>query len=171
MFKTGDIIFTSKRSIIVRFMRLFQSDPVYWGHVLVAKNSEVAWEAGLRLQEYSIPDKLKSTKHYKVARPLFLTEECQKIMIVEASKLVGNRYSFWRLFLCFLDKIFCTHWFTSTEEREALQVCSSYVAWIYYKSCGYLFNKVHWKSCDPDDIDNDIELNTDRWQIVEERKL
>lgn len=171
MFQTGDIIFTSRRSIIVRFMRIFQKDPVYWGHVLVAKNERTAWEAGYTLREVPIPDKLDKTNHYKIVRPAFLTESCKNVMVESAPSLLGNYYSVWRIILQACDHLFHTDWFTSKNEKEKSQVCSSYAAWIYNKACGYKFNGVDWQSCDPDDIDDDVEKYPDRWSVLAERKI
>ena len=39
--QTGDIILTSKNSIISKIMGMFQDDIVQWGHVMVVKNSQI----------------------------------------------------------------------------------------------------------------------------------
>jgi hypothetical protein len=171
MFQTGDIIFTSKKSIIARFMSLFQSDPVYWGHVVVAKDGLMGWEASWKLRESNINDVLDNTEHYKIIRKKDLTEEQKEIMRVEAVKLLGLRYGIWRIVLQMFDHFFNTNWFTSHDESDTLQVCSSYAAWIYDRACGYRFNDVDWESCEPDDIEDDQLAHPEIWEVLGERKL
>jgi hypothetical protein len=65
--QTGDIILTSKKSLIAKFMGLFQKDPVFWGHCLVAKDAAYAWEASYILKETKIEKVLKN-KHLKILR-------------------------------------------------------------------------------------------------------
>jgi hypothetical protein len=171
MFQTGDIIFTSKKSIIARFMSLFQSDPVYWGHVLVAKDNQIGWEASWKLRESNISDVLDNTGHCKIIRKKDLTEEQKEIMRQEAVKLLGLRYGVWRIVLQMFDHFFNTNWFTAHDESDTLQVCSSYTAWIYDKACGYRFNNVNWESCEPDDIEDDQLSHPEIWEVLGERKL
>jgi len=170
MIETGDIIFAARKSIIVKFMSLFQSDPVYWGHVMVAKDDKTAWEANWTLQETDIGSELGS-KNYKIIRKLDLTEKQKETMRKEAVKLLGLRYGVWRIVLQMLDHIFHTNWFTSKEEHENIQVCSSYVAWVYYKSCGYRFNNCGWASCDPDDIEDDQLDHPETWEVLIEKGI
>lgn len=171
MFQTGDIIFTSKKSIIVKFMSLFQKDPVIWGHVSVAKDDKTCWEASWRLRESSIEDQLNSSGGYKIIRKRNLTEDQKNIICAEAIKLLGLRYGVWRIVLQMFDHFFNTDWFTSKEECENIQVCSSYVAWIYDKACNYNFNGVEWQSCEPDDIEDDQLAHPEVWELLGERKI
>lgn len=166
--RTGDIILCSKKNIIAKFMDWFQHDPVFWGHCAIAKNSSIAWEADWRLREILIDDILKKGC-YKIIRKKGLTEKQKEIMRKEAPLLLGQPYGIFRIFLQFLDHIFHTNNFTDKNERETLQVCSSYVAWIYNKACEYKFNDVDWESCDPDDIDDDSLTFPDRWIVLGER--
>lgn len=169
--QTGDIILTSKESIIVWFMNLFQKDPCFWGHVLTAKDNETAWESNYVLKESNIEKVLKKHKYYKILRKKDLTEEQKEEILEIAPDLLGYPYGVWRIFLQMLDHIFHTNWFTRLDDREYVQVCSSYVAWIYKKACDYTFNGVHWTSCDPDDIEDDQQLHPERWSIVSERNI
>ena len=167
--ETGDIIFLSRRSIIVCFMSLFQSDPVIWGHVLVVKDNEKAWEANAhRIEEIDVWERIDNAPAYKIIRHTELTETQKETMRSEAPKLLGLEYGFWRIFLQFFDHIFGTNWFTSKEESENIQVCSSYVAWIYDKACDYHFNDVTWASCDPDDIEDESIKCPDKWIVIVE---
>jgi hypothetical protein len=166
--ETGDIILSSKKSIIANFMNWFQSDPVFWGHVSVAKDSETVWEASWILTESPL-NKIVESGPYKIIRKNDLTEEQREIMHQEAPKLLGCPYGVFRIFLQLLDHVFHTNWFTDRDDREKMQVCSSYTAWIYDKACGYRFNDVDWESCDPDDIDDDSLLFPERWMVLDER--
>lgn len=164
--QTGDIILSSKESIIVKFMRLFQKDPVFWGHVFIAKDSEFAWEAGRKLQEINIKKKLDKEPYWKIIRKIDLTEEQKNIMRKVAPHLIGRSFGIFRIFLQLLDHVSGTNWFTNQSDNKYLQVCSSYVAWIYWVACGYKFNGVSWQSCDPDDIEDNQMVNPDVWEIV-----
>lgn len=169
--QTGDIILTSKGSIIVRFMNIFQKDPCFWGHVLVAKDNEYAWEAHWTLREANIEKVLKKYKCYKIIRKKDLTEEQKEDMLETAPTLLGHPYGVGRIFLQVLDHVFHTDWFTRLDEREHAQVCSSYGAWIYEMACDYEFNGVSWQSCDPDDIEDDQLKYPERWQIMGEKGI
>jgi hypothetical protein len=169
--KTGDIIFVSKNSIIVKFMNLFQKDTCIWGHVLVAKDSKDAWEAHWLLRETNIEKVLKKYKYYKIIRKKDITEKQKEIMRKVAPQVLGYPYSVGRIFLQMLDHIFRTNWFTKLDDREYVQVCSSYSAWIYEMACRYKFNGVSWQSADPDDIEDDQLNNPDMWEVLGERNI
>jgi len=167
----GDIILMSKGSLIAKFMNYFQKDPCYWGHVALVKDSSTLWEASIVLREYPIAKKLASQKHYKIIRKIDLTDEQKELMEKFAKKLLGRPYGIKRIVLQFLDHIFHTNKFTSKADSKYLQVCSSYVAWVYWCACKYKFNNVPWQSCDPDDIEDDQLANKYKWFIVEDRKI
>ena len=169
--RTGDIILTSKESVVVWFMNLFQKDPCFWGHVLVAKDDVKAWESYWTLRESDIEKAIKKRKYYKIIRKNDLTEEQKEEMREIAPDLLGYPYGVGRMFLQTLDHIFSTNWFTKLDDREYSQVCSSYGAWIFKKACDYEFNGVPWQSCDPDDIEDDQQLYPEKWSIVSERNI
>lgn len=171
--ETGDVILTARNSIIVRFMSLFQDDPVVWGHVLIVKDAYTAWEAGWRLREVDIDKRLSKLgeKNYKIIRKRDLTADQKVLIRKEAEKLLGLPYGVWRIVLQMFDQIFHTNWFTSKEEDEHIQVCSSYAAWIYYNACEYCFNGCEWESCDPDDIEDDQLAYPERWEVLADRGM
>ena len=169
--QTGDIILTSKRSVIARFMGVFQKDPCVWGHILVAKDNETAWEAHWTLRETNVQKILKKYKYYKIIRKKDLTEEQKEEMCEIAPDLLGYTYSVGRIFLQLLDHIFHTDWFTKLDDREYAQVCSSYGAWIYKMACDYEFNGVPWQSCDPDDIEDDQLGHPETWLVTSEKSI
>jgi len=167
--KTGDIILTSSGSLIVQFMSKFQSDPVRWGHVLVAKDKDKAWEAHWTLRNYSLSKFFKNKLYWKIARKKDLNDEQRDAMKRVAPPLMGKMYGFWRIALQLLDHIFRTNKFSKSNENVELQVCSSFAAWLFDEATGYKFNDVEWMSCDPDDIEDDFEKFPERWEILEER--
>lgn len=169
--QTGDILLTSKKSLIVWFMNLFQKDPCWWGHVLVAKDNVDAWESNYVLKESNIAKVLKKHKYYKIIRKKDLTEDQKEEMRETAPDLLGYPYGVGRIFLQILDHIFHTDWFTRLDDREYIQVCSSYAAWIYKTACEYEFNGVYWTSCDPDDIEDDQLRYPERWEVLGERSI
>lgn len=169
--QTGDIVLTSKKSIIVHFMNLFQKDPCIWGHVLIAKDDKTAWEAHWVLRETKIKKILKKYKYYKIIRKKDLTEDQKEIMREVAPQLEGYIYGVGRIFLQILDHIFRTNWFTKSDDRIYNQVCSSYVAWVYEVACRYKFNNVLWTSCDPDDIEDDQLAHPEIWEVLVDRGI
>jgi len=169
-FQCGDIILMSKDSLIVKFMRLFQKDPCTWGHVMLVKDENTVWEAFWLLRETDLHKRLKKVKYYKVIRKKDLTEE-QKYKIEKfAKKLLGRPYGVFRIILQMFDHIFHTNWFTSKADSKYLQVCSSYVAWVYWCACKYKFNDVPWMSCDPDDIEDDQLKHPELWEVLFENR-
>jgi hypothetical protein len=169
--QTGDIILTSKKSIIVRFMDWFQKDPCVWGHVLVAKNNKTAWEAHWTIREVELAEVFKKKKHWKIIRKKDLTEKQKELMCKIAPQLLGRFYSLGRIILQMLDHIFHTNKFSGFDNNQYAQVCSSFGAWIYKMSCGYEFNGVPWQSCDPDDIEDDQLAYPERWEVLIDRGI
>jgi len=167
--RTGDVILTSKKSIIARFMNWFQTDPCIWGHVLVVKDSETAWEAHWTMREVELSKVFKHYKYWKIIRKKDLTEKQKEIMRKVAPQLLGRFYSVGRIILQLLDHVFHTNKFSGFDNNQYNQVCSSYGAWIYEVSCRYKFNGVGWASCDPDDIDDDQLTYPEIWIILEEK--
>jgi len=162
----GDIILVSKNSIIAKFMNIFQNDPCIWGHVMLVKDENTAWEAYWTLRETDIHKRLMKTKHYKIIRNKNLTNEQKEKMKKFAIKLLGKPYGVLRIILQMFDHFFGTNWFTSKANSKYLQVCSSYVAWVYWCACKYKFNNVPWMSCDPDDIEDDQLKHPERWEVL-----
>lgn len=168
---TGDLILTSKDSIVVKFMNWVQKkDPVFWGHVIVVRNSTTAWEANWVTREISLVKVFRKHKYYKIIRKKDLTDRQKEIMLEVAPKLLGHIYSVWRIFLQFLNKIFDTVWFTDIDTNAYSQVCSSLAAWIYEMSCRYKFNGISWQSCDPDDIEDDQIAHPEIWEVIVEKR-
>lgn len=171
--QTGDIFLTSKNSIVVEFMKKFQTDPVNWGHAMVAKNVNTFWEASWTVKEISLEDVLKKKRYYnyKLIRKKDITERQKELMCQIAPKLLGRFYSIGRIILQILDKIFDTHRFTDKDQNIYRQVCSSLVAWVYEMACRYKFSGVSWASCDPDDIENDQLAHPEIWEVIVERDI
>lgn len=164
--ETGDIIFTNKDSMIAKFMAHFQSDPVFWGHIMVAKNDTILYEPTNPLTTTTTEQLEKTKKHYKIVRYKHITDEDKEKIQKFLDKLVGAKYSFRRLILQAFDHIFHTNWFSNGLHSPDNQVCSSMAAWAYYASMKIKFNGVSWRSCEPDDIEDHIEKNSNDWMII-----
>jgi len=169
--QTGDIILTSKKSAIARFMDFFQKDPCVWGHVLVVKDPKTGWEASWKIREVEIKKVFEKHKYYKILRKRDLSARQKELMIELAPKIIGRVYGIRRIFLQLLDQVFHTNWFTTASDSIYCQVCSSYAAWIYEMACRYKFNGVPWQSCDPDDIEDDQLAHPETWVTLQERRL
>ena len=167
--QTGDIILTSKNSIIAKFMGAFQSDQVQWGHVMVAKDMYTLYEPVSPLSTTTLEKFKKKRKHYKVIRYKHITPDDKLKIQNLLNKLVGVKYSYKRIILQLLDHVFQTNWFSDRFHDSRSQVCSSMAAWAYYASMRIQFNGVSWRSCDPDDIEDHIEKNPEDWIIIGEK--
>lgn len=169
--KTGDIILTSNKGPIVFVMQMFsKKDKVNWGHVLVVNDTNSAYEATrFTIKEHILKKFFEDKKYWLIIRKKDVTDSQRPIIKSKATELLGKFYGVWRLILMLFDNIFKTHRFSCGNTNENIQVCSSYAAWIYQYSIGYKFNNVEWMSCDPDDIEDDFELNPDRWEIIAKR--
>ena len=165
--KSGDIILTSTDSIVARFMRMFQSDPVEYGHALMVRNSNDAYEASLYVRIIPLEKIFKKRKHYIILRYKGIEQRHISIMNKALDKLVGNLYSFKRFILQFFDHVFNTNYFTKLDKDTKSQICSSLVAWAYYVATRIKFNYVSWRSTDPDDIFDHCLNNSDEWEVIE----
>lgn len=66
-----------------------------------------------------------------------------------------------------LDYIFRTSYFTRKFGNNKEHVCSSLISWLYYTTFPkFQFNNKYWTSCDPDDIDDDVEKGLHSWEII-----
>jgi len=150
-------------------MKVFQRDPVFFNHVILAKNELVGIEAGPRIQVCGLIKKLKEADAYRIIRYRRLKEKESKGIIKSVSKLIGVPYGVPRLILQLFDQIFSTNFFTKLLSDKMCQVCSSIVAWAFYVRCHVRFNYVPWQSCDPDDIDDECERNPKLWEVIDQK--
>ncbi len=170
LLKVGDIILTSKESVIVRFMRFFQDDDIKYGHVAIVENPDMILEAGYKVRRVPTEKwfKKKKNQKYKILRMTGVTETQSIAIVWHIGKLVGQWYSVKRIFLQIFDHVTNSNWFTKRDRNKKNQVCSSLVAWGYYVVLKYKFNGVPWASCEPDDIDDDSEKKVDSYVIIKE---
>lgn len=169
-FRNGDIILTSRNSLIVRLMRWFQSDPVIYGHALVVDmDNNCALEAGWTIRATPLEEvfKVKRHKHYEIFRYTELTDVQTQVLLKAMYSLIGKLYSFKRIFLQLLDHIFYTNWFTKLDKSKSSQVCSSIVSWAFWTACKIKFNGVNWASCDPDDLHDHFLNNPTDWKVID----
>lgn len=176
MFKNGDLILTeTKRSWVLKFMRFFQKDPVKYGHVMIVIDAadeleeEFTYviEAVALIRVTNLFHALKGVNSYKIVRRKDLTDDQFYRLKKSLVSLEDQFYSVKRILLQALDHIFSTNYFTKLSKDNKDQVCSSLAAWAYYVACKIKFNDVTWRSCDPDDIDDETIKNPDDWEVVE----
>jgi uncharacterized protein YycO len=162
MFTAGDIVLANKKSLIVWFMRIFQSDPVDWGHVLIYLGNNMFIENSFPFIRIIDIDYFKKRyEHYKwFSYKNMTTEKSNELTELFESKLC-KPYSYTRIILQMFDHLFNTNFFTGFLKNDDKQICSSFVAWGYNKIFGVDFNNVNWYSCDPDDIDDHCSNNSD----------
>ncbi len=165
--KVGDIILGSKDSFIVKFMRIFQKDPVVYGHAMVMISEDKVAEAKWRVQITPLAKILAKQHHRKIIRYKDLTDHQASLIPKRAVSLLDTRYSISRIVLQMFDHFFGTNWFSNLSKSTKSQVCSTFVAWVYYASCKIQFNDVTWRACEPDDID-DESIRNPRWEVLEE---
>lgn len=173
--ETADILLTASKTrigkIIVWILRIFQSDPVFFNHCILVANNKFGIEAEMTGVKYcNLQKKMDLAKAYKLIRCKSITNAKKESIVKSVNKLIGISYGFKRLFLQLLDQIFFTDFFTRSLGDNRCQVCSSIIAWAYYVRCRIKFNGVGWKSCEPDDIDDETLLNPDMWEIIAEKR-
>jgi hypothetical protein len=166
MLKTADILLTSHNTLTVWFMRLFQRDPVNWGHAAIVENKMHIIEAKKGISRITITDWFKGRKKFKVIRLSTLTDEQAEKILSIIRPLIGQEYGAWRYVLQFFDHITGTNWFTKWHKNPDSQICSSLVAWGFFNGIELEFNNTPWYSCEPDDIEDESETNSD-FTVVE----
>lgn len=175
MFETADILLTTSKSrigrIIVWILRLFQKDPVFFNHCILAANNKFGIEAATSgIQYCDLQEKMESATAFRLIRCKSISDAKRESIVTSTRKLIGLSYGYKRLFLQLLDQVFFTNFFTRKLGDRRCQVCSSLIAWAYYTRCKIKFNGVTWQSVDPDDIDDEILINPDMWEVVAEKK-
>ena len=86
--KTGDIILTSRDSLIVKFQRLFQKDTVRYGHAaMVDMETNSVLEASFKLQAVPLEEFFANKRHkkYKILRYKNITDPQTKVLIKSMS--------------------------------------------------------------------------------------
>jgi hypothetical protein len=170
--KPGDIIlFGGKGGIlgtaILKVMNWFQSDPVVFYHAAIVADENEGLEAGLRIQRFDLKDRLMHAEKFKVIRMKNITSKQCHELVKTGDKLLGIKYGYSRLILQLFDQIFKTNFFTHLIKDNKYHVCSSLVAWLFYTHAGKVkFNGSYWRSCEPDDIDDEALRNTIEWEVI-----
>ena len=167
--KHADIILTQGRGWLSRSilcaLRLFQRDGVNFNHALMVCYGDLGIEAGNGIEYVNLIEKLEGCEHYKIIRRKDLTDKQRLRIVRKAEKCLGQKYGTFRLVLQLLDQIFHTNWFTRRVKYKR-HICSGLVAWAYYAVCKVKFNNINWRSCEPDDIDDESLNNPDLWEII-----
>lgn len=163
--KPGDIILTKGfKGIVVWFLNLFQKDKVHYGHVSMVVSPSCIIEAGYKVRLISIDNFFKKHKSFKIIRFKWLSFNSSTRLVTLIKSQLNVDYGWTRFLLQILDNVFHTNYFTKLDKSEENQICSSLVAWAYFEVLGINFNKVPWNSCEPDDIEDEVEINSDIWK-------
>ena len=167
----GDIIITRSRGtlfgkLILKIMRMFQNDRVKYQHIAMVVNNDMAIEALSKVELTCLKNRFSQFEKYKIIRCRTINNEERQNIVDIALQLEGVNYSFCRLFFQFLDQIFQTNFFTNQIRDPRFQICSSLVAWAYHMAVNIEFNNVDWKSCEPDDIDDESIKNPNMWKTI-----
>jgi len=169
--KPADIIITAdKRSlfskVILVTLNFFQKDQVRYQHVMMAVDNEICIEALNKITFNISRERMKDFRRYKVIRHRDITDEQREAIVNRAKTLSGLDYGYIRLVLQLFDQFFQTNYFTKRIKDPNYQICSSLVAWSYYKETGIKFNRFNWAACDPDDFEDHIEKNPNTWEVI-----
>ena len=172
----ADIIITTDRKswfskTILAVLNFFQKDLVRYQHAILVINDEECIEALWKIKRNNIRDRLKDFKRYKIIRCKYIKEPTRRNIVKTACKLEGLHYGAGRIFLQLLDQVFHTNFFTGLLKAKKHQICSTVVSWAYYTRAGIKFNNVDWKSCEPDDIDDESSENPEIWATILEWEI
>jgi hypothetical protein len=167
----ADIIITKDKKswfsmAILKVLRWSQDDKVKYQHAMLVVDDNTCIEALWKIKYNNTRERFKDFERYKIIRCGLLTEDLKQAVVKKAKTLEGFSYSYKRLILQLLDQLFHTDWFTGGLKSEDEQICSSLVAWAYQKTTGQKFNKIDWKSCEPDDIDDASINNPTVWTTI-----
>jgi uncharacterized protein YycO len=169
----ADIIITKSEkswfgALVLKAMRFFQRDNVYYQHAMLIEDEKTCIEAVSEIQRNILENRLSEFERYKIIRCTLIKDDRKQAIVKSAVSKIGTGYSYKRIFLQLLDHIFHTDYFTAGLRTDEEQVCSSFVAWSYFKNTGLKFNGVEWQSCDPDDIDDASIKNPAVWETIYE---
>ena len=168
----GDVILVYNRGFLSRAIRwvldFFQKDGAKYSHVAIAVSetevTEALWD-GIRKRTFE--ESISNAKRIKIIRYWGLSDFQIELLELRALSKIGTNYNYYRLALQLLDNIFATNWFTRhLRLTKDLNICSTYVAWVYDKALNIKFNDVHWLSVEPDDIDDEFWKNKKDWEEV-----
>jgi len=167
----ADIIITKdKKSLfsraILKVLRWMQDDKVRYQHAMLVVDNNTCIEALWKIKYNDPRERFKDFERYKIIRCKLLTDDLKQAVVDKAKTRAGFSYGYKRLIAQLLDQIFKTDWFTGGIKSEDEQICSSLAAWAYQKKTGLKFNKIDWKSCEPDDIDDASILHPTVWTTI-----
>ena len=169
----ADIIITKDRkswfsSAILKVLRWSQDDKVRYQHAMLVVDDKTCIEALWKIEYNNPRERFEDFERYKIIRCSLLKEDRKQAVVNRAKTKKNFKYSWKRLIAQLLDQLFKTDRFTGGIKSEDEQICSSLVAWAYQKETGLNFNKVNWKSCEPDDIDDASIKNPAVWKTIYE---
>lgn len=165
MLKPGDIVLVGKDKFFAGLMNILQEDEVEWGHTAIVGPDNTIYSLETKMTLIDIDTYLAKKKYYEIHRYKFMTPEKQRYMVKAMRRFEKLSYGWSRLFLFLLNHIFRTKTFTNLSSDKRVQVCSSFVSWLYYSAFKIKFNGQVWNNVDPDDIDDHCS-NAQDWFLV-----
>lgn len=167
----ADIVLTrSKRGLLGRLIRHFlrrQGDPVVYNHIAGYVGSGRVVEALSRVVERSLGSYFTGDHCVKIVRNRTWPRTTRRRIVARARARKGRPYGLLKVaVLQALDNLFRTNRFTATFSITPLPYCSQLWATVVYEETAARINDVPPKSCEPDDFDDEVQKNPDRWETV-----
>jgi hypothetical protein len=165
MVEPCDIILVGKGKPFTTIMGFFQDVLVEWGHAAIVGPNNTVYSLETKMQFMDLDVYLLKKKQYEIHRFNFMTPEKREHMIKVMRRFNDLSYGWTRLLLFLLNHVFGRKVFTSLNKNKLVQVCSSFVAWLYYVEFKIKFNGQEWHIVDPDGIDDHCSNSTE-WTLV-----
>ncbi len=170
----GDIFLTSSKSMISKLIKLVLwkiNDPAPFSHVAGYVEHGQVIEAKHKVELNAVAELLGDKNNYMVVRMLNVTDEDRQAMADMARLSEGESYGYIKVgLLQLLDQIFHTNFFTEKFSVTNRPYCSELWARVYKDILDYKINGVEAKSCEPDDWQDEVLKNPNKWQIIERKK-
>ncbi|MBF0472740.1 MAG: hypothetical protein HQK91_00830 [Nitrospirae bacterium] len=157
--KVGDVVLMGDNSIISKLITTFLSDikndrDIYSHVGMVVNENELIEAISKGISFSDIEDTIRKRKKVLIIRSNFVTsKDYAKIAECARKLLIKNiHYGWFRLGCMFVDDLLGIHYFADFLNNVKDLVCSTTVAYIYFKTKNYEFNGAKWEDADPDDI-------------------
>lgn len=160
----GDIILVKGTSIFSKLILFFENL-----HTKGARVSHAAVYLGddLVIESIAFPEwkiRINDLSNYNNSKCVIYrleghTDAEINLVVREAKKFAGNKYAWWKIPLFALDGISSfvrqkpVYFFTSSARITNWQVCSQFIAYIYYKFGNHKW-ELNWRKISPDLMDD-----------------
>lgn len=174
-FRSGDIFLTSSTSLVSRLIKIVLwkfKDPAPYSHIAGYVGNNKVIEALFSGVTLSLVDKLLRDKDdFMVVRMKGVSDDDRKRMADLARYREGVKYGFVKVgVLQLFDQITHTNFFTKNFSVTNRPYCSELWAGIYEDVLDYRINDVDPVSCEPDDWQDEVLKNPDKWERIDKSK-